>query len=137
MRAALLGAALVLSLTSAGTGADGDALAPANGTLPGGGTYLIRPGGGANVAAVALWYRAPAGGFGTTAIPGLGRLAASAVAASRPITGTSLSQFARQVGGKLTINAYPESIAVSLVVPAAARARRGPSGDAVRTSRRS
>jgi predicted Zn-dependent peptidase len=115
VRAALLGAALVLSSIGAG----GDAGAPANGSLPGGGTYLIRPGGGADVAAVALWYRAPAGGFGTDAVPALGRLAASAVAASRPVTGTSLSQFARQIGGRLTINAYPESIAVSLVVPAA------------------
>jgi predicted Zn-dependent peptidase len=119
VRAALLGAALVFSSIGVGTGAGSDDGAPANGSLPGGGTYVIRPGGGADVAAVALWYRAPAGGFGTDAVPGLGRLAASAVAASRPVTGTSLSQFARQIGGRLTINAYPESVAVSLVVPAA------------------
>jgi predicted Zn-dependent peptidase len=115
LRAALLGAALVLSSAGAG-GADGGV--PLTGKLPGGGTYLIRPQGGAPVAAVALWYRAPAGGFGTDAVPGLGRLAVTAVAASQPITGTSLSQFVRQLGGRLSINAYPESVSVSLLVPA-------------------
>jgi predicted Zn-dependent peptidase len=114
LRAALLGAALVLSSAGAG-GSDG---APLTGKLPGGGTYLIRPGGGAPVAAVALWYRAPSSGFAAQAVPGLGRLAASAVAASRPVTGTSLSQFVREVGGRLNVTAYPESVAVSALVPA-------------------
>jgi len=114
VRAALLGAALVLS--SAGAG--GAAAAPLAGTLPGGGSYLIRPGGGAAVAAVALWYRAPAAGFATEAVPGLGRLAANAVAASKPVTGTALSQFVREVGGRLSVTAYPESVAVSVLVPA-------------------
>jgi predicted Zn-dependent peptidase len=111
VRAALVGAALVFS--SAGA-----APAPATGTLPGGGTYIVRPAGGAPVAAIALWYRAPAGGFGATATPGIGRLAAAAVAASDPVTGTSLAHFVREVGGRLSIAAYPESIAVSAVVPA-------------------
>ncbi len=91
---------------------------PLTGTLAGGGTYLIRPAGGASVAAVALWYRAPQGGFGTEAVPGLGRLAAAAIAASKPVTGTALSQFVRQVGGKLSVAAYAESVAVSVLVPA-------------------
>lgn len=115
VRAALLGAALTLS--SAGVGG-ADAPAPATGTLPGGGTYIVRPAAGAAVAAISLWYRAPAGGFGTPAIPGLGRIAASAVAASAPVTGTSLARFVRQVGGRLTIDTYPESVAVSVIVPA-------------------
>jgi len=114
MRAALVGAALVLSTAVAGA----DDAAPLTGTLSGGGTYLIRPQGGADVVAVALWYRAPAAGFGTDTVPGLGRLAASAVAASQPITGTSVSQFVRQSGGRLSISAYPESISISLLVPA-------------------
>jgi len=114
VRAALVGAALVLSSAGAGN----DAGPPLTGTLRGGGTYLIRPVGGAPVAAVAIWYRAPAGGFGTDAVPGLGRLAAAAVAASQPVTGTSLSQFVRQAGGQLRINAYPESVSVSVLVPA-------------------
>jgi predicted Zn-dependent peptidase len=127
VRAALLGAALVLSSAGAGS----DAGAPLTGTLAGGGTYLIRPAGGPAVAAVALWYRAPAGGFETDAVPGLGRLAANAVAASKPVTGTALSQFVRQIGGRLSVTAYPESIAVSLLVPADRAA------DAVRAMTRS
>jgi predicted Zn-dependent peptidase len=115
VRAALVGAALVLSTA----GADPDAVPPPlTGTLAGGGTYLIRPEGGAAVAAVALWYRAPAGGFEGDAVPGLGRLAAATVAASQPVTGTSLSAFVQQAGGRLTISTYPESIAVSVLVPA-------------------
>jgi predicted Zn-dependent peptidase len=114
VRAALVGAALVLSSAGAGS----DAGAPLTGKLAGGGTYLIRPEGGAAVAAVALWYRAPQAGFAGAAVPGLGRLAAAAVAASRPVTGTSLSTFVRQIGGRISITAYPESVAVSLLVPA-------------------
>jgi zinc protease len=115
VRAALVGAALVLSSAGAGSDAGTPAL---RGTLAGGGSYLIRSEGGASVAAVALWYRAPSGGFETEAIPGLGRLAASAVAASRPVTGTALSEYVRQVGGRLSISAYPESVSVSVLVPA-------------------
>ncbi len=114
VRAALLGAALVLSSAGAG-GADSPA--PSTGLLPGGGTYILRPAQGAPVAAIALWYRAPSSGFAAP-IPGLGRLAAAAVAASAPVTGTPLARFVRQVGGRLTIAAYPESVAVSVVVPA-------------------
>lgn len=99
-------------------GASGDTAAALTGKLSGGGTYLIRPQGGADVAAIALWYRAPAAGFGSEAIPGLGRLAMTAVAASQPVTGTSLATFVRQVGGRLNVNAYPESVSVSLLVPA-------------------
>jgi predicted Zn-dependent peptidase len=115
VRAALLGAALVVSAAGA---APPNAASPLTGTLAGGGTYLVRPEGGANVAAIALWYRAPSSGFDATAVPGLGRLAASAIAASEPVTGTSLAQFVRQTGGRLTVTAYPESVAVSLLVPA-------------------
>jgi predicted Zn-dependent peptidase len=114
VRAALVGAALVFSAAGAGAAVP----APATGTLPGGGTYIVRPAAGPPVAAIALWYRAPAGGFAAPAVPGLGRLAAAAVAASAPVTGTSLARFVRQIGGRLSIAAYPESIAVSAVVPA-------------------
>jgi predicted Zn-dependent peptidase len=113
-RAALIGAALVLS----SAGAAPDASSPLTGTLAGGGTYLVRPTAGANVAAIALWYRAPSSGFDSTAVPGLGRVAASAIAASQPVTGTSLAQFVRQTGGRISVTAYPESIAVSVLVPA-------------------
>jgi predicted Zn-dependent peptidase len=128
VRAALVGAALVLSAVGA---APDPATTPLTGTLAGGGTYLIRPEGGAAVAAIALWYRAPAAGFEGDAVPGLGRLAASAVAASQPVTGTSLSAFVHQAGGRLSISTYPESIAISVEVPADRAA------DAVRAMTRS
>jgi predicted Zn-dependent peptidase len=115
VRAALLGAALLVSSAAAG---GADVPPAATGTLIGGGTYIVRPLGGAPVAAIALWYRAPSSGFTTPAVPGLGRLAAAAVAASTPVTGTPLARFVRQVGGRLTITAYPESVAVSVLVPA-------------------
>ena len=50
-----------------------------SGTLPGGGTYIVRPAGGAPVAGVSLWYRAPSTGFGDP-LPGIARVAATAVA---------------------------------------------------------
>jgi hypothetical protein len=73
------------------------------------------------VAAIAIWFRAPSAGF-VNPVPGLGRLSASAVADSRPVTGTSLAAFVDGVGGRLAITAYPESIAVSVLVPADAAA---------------
>ncbi len=127
VRAALAGAALVLSVAGAGP----DPASPATGSLPGGGTYLLRPLAGAPDAAIALWYRAPADGFGATPIPGLSRLAAAAISASEPITGTPLATFARQIGGRLSLATYPDSVAVSLLVPA------GRAADAVRALTRS
>ena len=117
-RAALASAALVVSSAAAAPDAAQPAAPiPLTGTLAGGGTYLIRPAAGANVAAIALWYRAPAGGFEADAVPGIGRVAAQAVAASQPVTGTSLTQYVRQTGGRLAVTAYPESVAISLLVP--------------------
>lgn len=92
-----------------------------SGTLKGGAAYVLRPVGGAAVAAIAIWFRAPSAGFADP-ISGLGRLSASAVADSRPVTGTSLATFVDGVGGRLVITAYPESIAVSVLVPADAAA---------------
>jgi len=70
------------------------------------------------VAAISLWFRAPSAGFDEPALPGLGRLSAAAVADSRPVTGTSLSELVDRIGGRLAVTAYPESIAVSALVPA-------------------
>ena len=119
VRAALLGAALVFSSAGAAApDAAAPAAAPVSGALAGGGTYLIRPAAGAPVAALALWYRASSSGFDATAVPGIGRVAAAAVAASQPVTGTSLAEFVRQTGGRLTVTAYPESVSITVLVPA-------------------
>ncbi len=91
---------------------------PLDGALAGGGTYIVRPMAGAPVAAISLWYRAPAGGFDATPVPGLARLAATAVAASKPVTGTPFGTFVNGIGGRITISAYPESVSISVLVPA-------------------
>ncbi|GAC1541672.1 MAG: hypothetical protein NVS2B17_19330 [Candidatus Velthaea sp.] len=89
------------------------------GSLAGGGTYVIRRSDVAPVAAIALWYRAPASGFEAhTPVPGIGRLAAAAVAASAPITGTPLSRLISLAGGRLAVSSYPNSVAISVLVPA-------------------
>jgi predicted Zn-dependent peptidase len=97
--------------------ASAQAVAP-NGTLPSGVTYEIRANPAEAAAAISLWYRAPAGGFEARSTPGLSRLAAATVAASTPITGTPLAQLVDRWGGRLTIAAYPDSVAVTALVPA-------------------
>jgi predicted Zn-dependent peptidase len=116
----LVGAALVSAalIVSAGAGVRADA-PPLEGSLAGGGRYIVRPVAGAPVAAVSLWYRAPSSGFpGSTPAPGIGRLAATAVAASQPIIGVPLGTYIGSLGGRMSISAYPESVAVSVLVPA-------------------
>jgi zinc protease len=67
-------------------------------------------------AAISLWYRAPGAGFETPALPGLSRVAALTVAASTPITGTSLTRLVQSVGGRIDVSAYADSVAVTIVV---------------------
>jgi predicted Zn-dependent peptidase len=81
------------------------------------GTVIVEPAAGAPVAAVELWFRAPSIGFGAKPQPSLARVAAETVAASKPIVGPSLGEAISTVGGKLTINAYGDSIAVAALVP--------------------
>lgn len=97
--------------TAAATGA------AASGTLPGGVIYEVRPDPAQSGAAVSLWYRAPSGGFDAPAVPGLSRLAAYTVAASAPVTGTPLAQLVERWGGRIAIAAYPDSVAVTALVP--------------------
>ncbi len=85
--------------------------------LPSGVTYALRPDPAQPVAAVALWYRAPSGGFDGTPFPGLSRLAAATVSASTPITGTPLAQLVDRWGGRISVSAYPDSVAVTALVP--------------------
>ncbi|MGH7728720.1 MAG: M16 family metallopeptidase [Vulcanimicrobiaceae bacterium] len=89
------------------------------GRLPTGGTYVVSPLAGAPVAAVELWYRAPATGFGSKPTPSLSRLAAEVVAASQPLVGKPLGSQIADAGGRLVIDAYNDSIEISALVPAA------------------
>jgi predicted Zn-dependent peptidase len=87
------------------------------GTLPHGGTYIVRPASGAPVAAVELWYRAPSTGFGQKPVPSLARLAAQVVVASKPLIGDPLGKQVSDVGGRLAITVYTDSISIAAVVP--------------------
>lgn len=118
MRSLALLAAVVLGLCALPAGAASLAQGVSSGSLRGGGSYIVRPQAGAPVAAVELWFRAPSVGFARDPIPGLALYAAKSVAASTPITGTSVSRFVTDMGGKIAISAYPDSLEVSALVPA-------------------
>jgi predicted Zn-dependent peptidase len=87
-------------------------------TLPAGGTVIVRPSMGAPVAAIELWYRAPSTGFGAKPMSSVARLAAQVVAASKPLVGDPLGKVVGDLGGRLTITVYTDSVAVAAVVPA-------------------
>jgi zinc protease len=117
-KAALTAAFTVCSLFPAVAAASA---APSNltsGALAGGGQYVISHSEIAPVAAIALWYRAPASGFDAAGVPGMSRLAAATVAGSAPITGTPLGRYVSELGGRIAINSYPDSVAISVLVPA-------------------
>ena len=126
LRANALGAFLILTATPLGAALP----PPADGGLPNlgadvtverlaaGGTAIVSPFAGAPVAAVELWYRAPSTGFGPKPVPSVARLAAQVVAASKPLVGESLGKVVNDLGGRLTITVYSDSIAIAAVVPA-------------------
>lgn len=94
------------------------AWAEQSGALPRGGSYAMRLDPGVPTAAVDLWFRAPAVGFGSAPVPGLSRLAATAIAASKPLVGDSLSSRVGQFGGRMAISIYPDAVAIGISVPA-------------------
>lgn len=118
MRVLALMCALVLTAALPARGAAPSQGGISRGTLAGGGSYIVRSQRSLPVAAVELWFRAPSYGFARDPIPGLSILAAKAIAASVPITGTALSRFVGDMGGKLAVSNYPDSINVSALVPA-------------------
>ncbi|MBV8748217.1 MAG: insulinase family protein [Candidatus Eremiobacteraeota bacterium] len=118
LRAAVSAALLVSGTTASALAQSAPTTTPSgDGRLPSGVVYEVRPDPAQSAAAVALWYRAPAGGFDGTAVPGFSRLAAATVAASTPITGTPLGQLVDRFGGRLTVVAYPDSLAITALVP--------------------
>jgi predicted Zn-dependent peptidase len=93
---------------------------PFVGSLPAGGISVVQPMSGVPAAAVELWYRAPSVGFSTLVVPSTARLAAEVVVASEPINGKSLGTYVRDFGGRISINVYADSIAISVLTPAVA-----------------
>lgn len=86
-----------------------------SGSIPGGGTYVLRRD-GASTAAIELWFRAPGAGYDGQ-YPGISRVALTALAASRPAHGTSLAEFVKGLGGTLSLNVYPDIAMVGVSVP--------------------
>ena len=117
LRAAVSAALLVSGATASAVAQSAPTGMPGDGRLPSGVVYEVRPDPAQAAAAVALWYRAPAGGFDAAPVPGFSRLAAATVAASTPITGTPLGQLVDRFGGRLTVVAYPDSLAITALVP--------------------
>lgn len=121
LRAAVTAALFVGAAAGGALGQSAPAPAPAaaaSGVLPSGVAYALHPDPAQAAAAVALWYRAPSSGFGATPLPGLSRLAAATVTASTPITGTPLARLVDRWGGRISVSAYPDSVAVTALVPA-------------------
>ena len=113
LRAAVSAALLVSALASPAPAQENP---PPTGSLPSGVSYELRPDPGAPAAAVALWFRAPASGF-DAGLPYLSRLSAATVAGSAPITGTPLGRLVDRFGGRVSVAAYPDSGAVTALVP--------------------
>lgn len=120
LQAGAVALSLALAMGAPGRGADLPAIGPAVTTLrlAGGGTGIVRPLSGAPVAALQLWFRAPSIGFGPAPQPGIARLAAYAIAASQPLTGVSLGSLVARAGGRFGISVYPQTVAISALVPA-------------------
>jgi predicted Zn-dependent peptidase len=93
-----------------------------SGSLPHGGSYLIYRDTTLGIVAIDLWFRAPGAGYANTQ-PGISRIAATAAAAAPLVSGTSLVGLVRTLGGRLSINVYPDIVGISTVVPASAGRR--------------
>src|SRR5271165_7090067 len=92
---------------------------PISGRLSSGAAFVYQRTSGAPIAVVELWYRAPATGFGPAPIPSLSRLAAEAVLSSKPLTAKPLGSTLSDMGGRINVSAYADSIVIAATVPSA------------------
>lgn len=117
-RARRRGDAAALALTAVlvcGGAAPSRAQAPTQAPGP---QVIVRATSGAPVVALELWFRAPSAGFDVKQTPGVARLAAQVVSASKPIVGESLDHIVGNLGGRLAISAFSDAVSVTAVVPA-------------------
>lgn len=119
MRSRIAAAALSLALVAPVAPIAGLA---ASGALAHGGSYIMQPDATIATSAVGLWFRAPSAGY-ANATPGIGRIAATAAAAAPLESGVSLVSLVRSVGGRLTIDVYPDIIGITVIAPANATRR--------------
>jgi predicted Zn-dependent peptidase len=115
---ALLAGAALLPCASQGAAEAGTQ----SGNLPHGGSYVIYRDPTLGLAAIDVWFRAPGAGYDNGS-PGISRFAATAAAAAPLESGTSLVSLVRTLGGRLTINVYPDIVGIGAVVPASAGRR--------------
>lgn len=113
-------AALAIGLAPLGISAAADV--PTSGSLPHGGNYVLYRDQTVPTAAIDVWFRAPGAGY-DNASPGIGRIAATAAATATLESGKSLYGIVRGLGGRLTINVYPDIIGISAMVPTTAGRR--------------
>lgn len=110
------------SLTAASPAFALDQVVEQSGTLPHGGSYVYSQDVQSAASAIDLWFRAPGAGY-DFASPGIARLAATAAASTKLASGRSLVDFVKSVGGRLSINVYPDMLGISVVVPSSAARR--------------
>jgi predicted Zn-dependent peptidase len=116
--AAMLGVTASLAVPCAAS----DSAQQQAGTLPRGGSYVLRPDATVAAASVSLWFRAPGAGY-DNASPGIARLAATAAAAATLASGKSLFALVHSVGGDLNVNVYPDIVSIDAVVPSSSARR--------------
>lgn len=88
-----------------------------SGELEHGGRYVFTPATSLPLTAVELWYAVPSIGYGAKPNTSVAKLAAQAVAASAPADGVSLGEYVSSIGGTLGIDVFPDSVAISALVP--------------------
>ncbi len=88
-----------------------------SGALPQGGHYVLTAPSSMPLTALELWYRVPSIGYGPAIHPSLGRLAAQSAAASSAAQGLSLGEYVASIGGTLSIDVFPDSVAITALVP--------------------
>jgi len=95
----------------------GVAAAPASATQFNDGLTLVaRKATASPTAALEVWIKGPASGYGTPR-PGLARLTALAIVEHRSADGTSLREDARATGAQIAVSVYNESTEIAILAP--------------------
>jgi hypothetical protein len=110
----------LLAVSAAPAAAPAADQAVSSGRLSSGTQYLVQRVIGPPVASVSLWFRAPASGFGDKPKPSLARLATEVVVSSKPLAGKPLGARVADLGGRIGVTVYADSLVVSALVPASA-----------------
>ncbi len=122
MRGPVAFAAIALAATVLVAPLGATAATQTSGTLPRGGVYILHSDPGVAQAAIELWFRAPAAGYGNDTI-GVSQVAAAACATAPLVSGRTLVDLVHLLGGRFTINVYPDMVSIATTVPAQSAGR--------------